>query len=232
MSSAPGHLQIPVPQTVDHEIHNADWGASLSVHRVVAVISDMHTLKRPVGPLHLISRKPPRVSTHAVTHARRELSTQVVVHPSFAVARSAQTITDEQADGNGNGNGSDSRPGDGEAILTAIKGNGAGSIEGPIPGISTSGGDGSGKGAGDGGGGNSKGSGGGDGNANNHYGWVIVAGLLAAAAGLYAGYQIIQALRNKYQHQPDIVTSKQERYVLAFVLSLAWRSTPEACTYS
>ena len=116
--------------------------------------------------------------------------------------------------GAGNGNGSGSRPGDGEAILTAVKGNGAGSIEGPIPGISDGDGSGSGNGNGNGHGGNNGGNGSNDeGDSSRFNGILFVAGVLAAAAGLYAGYQIVSALRNKNKDQLAAAISQPTRYI-------------------
>ena len=129
----------------------------------------------------------------------------------------ASTVRSEQADGSGNGNGngsgSGSHPGDGEAILTAVKGNGAGSIEGPIPGVSDGYGGGHGDGSGGGGSGSNGGGGGSDGDDSKHNSFVVFAGLLAAAAGLYAGFQMLRALQKKYQDQPSTGVSNQERYV-------------------
>ena len=122
-------------------------------------------------------------------------------------------------EGAGNGNGSDNRPGDGEAILTAVKRNGAGSIKGPIPGISDGSGSGSGSGSGNGNGNGHGGSGNNGGNSSNnegnssrYNGVLFTAGVLAAAAGLYAGYQIVSALRNKNKDLLAAAISQPERY--------------------
>lgn len=117
-------------------------------------------------------------------------------------------------EGAGNGNGIDNRPGDGEAILTAVKRNGAGSIKGPIPGIINGSGSGNGNGNGHGGNGNNGGSGSNnEGNSSRYNGVLFTAGVLAAAAGLYAGYQIVSALRNKNKDQLAAAISQPERYI-------------------
>lgn len=93
-------------------------------------------------------------------------------------------------------------------MVTAVKGNGAGSLTGPIPG-----GDG-----GDYGGGSGSGSNGGDNGddskdrpQHNPDGIAILFGLLAAAAGLYAMYHLVAVVYSKRSDQPDPVSSSASR---------------------
>lgn len=179
----------------------------------------MHALDRTClspGLPHGITPYAGRRVVSCLLRQRRRRSIDRFINMARHITPRSNPPVVRSKEGGGNGNGSDSRPGDGEAILTAVKRNGAGSIKGPIPGISDGSGSGSGSGNGNGHGGSGNNGGSGsnnEGNSNRYNGVLFMAGVLAAAAGLYAGYQIVSALRNKNRDQLAAATSQPERYI-------------------